>query len=107
MTAVTLASPTCNLLARLLSLGLFALPTIFYTLAPASPKDDPVLLAVVIAAIAIVFMTTSFFIVGEYNTLYAVTILIAVRLATAERLTLWNSVALVLLAMMAIAPTRP
>src|SRR6187455_2255087 len=102
MTAVTLGVTDLHLLAWLLSLGLFALPTIFYTLALHRAKDDPVLLAVVIAAIAIVFMTTSFFIVGEYNTLYAVTILIAVRLATAERLTLWNSVALVLLAMMAM-----
>ena len=46
------------------------------------------LLAIVIAAIGIVFMTTSFFIVGEYNTLYAVVILMGVRLATAERLTI-------------------
>ena len=45
------------------------------------------LLAAVIAAIAVVFMTTSFFIVGEYNTAYAIAILVAVRLATAERLT--------------------
>jgi hypothetical protein len=102
MTAVTLGVTDLHLLARLLSLGLFSLPTIFYTLALHRAKDDPVLLAVVIAAIAIVFMTTSFFIVGEYNTLYAVVILIAVRLATADRLTPWNSVALLLLAVMAI-----
>src|SRR3954464_9479964 len=102
MTAVTLGVTDLHLLARLLSLGLFSLPTIFYTLALHRAKDDPVLLAVVIAAIAIVFMTTSFFIVGEYNTLYAVTILIAVRLATAERLTLWNGVALLLLAIVAM-----
>jgi len=102
MTAVTLGVTDMHLLARLLSLGLFALPTIFYTLALHRAKDDPVLLAVVIAAIAIVFMTTSFFIVGEYNTLYAVTILIAVRLATADRLTLWDGVALLLLSVMAI-----
>lgn len=102
MTAVTLGVTDLHLLARLLSLGLFALPTIFYTLALHRAKDDPVLLAVVIAAIAIVFMTTSFFIVGEYNTLYAITILIGVRLATAQRLTLWDSIVLVLLALMAI-----
>ncbi len=33
-------------------------------------------------------MTTSFFIIGEYNTLYAVVTLMGVRLATAERLTI-------------------
>src|SRR3954469_22368084 len=102
MSAVTLGVTDLHLLARLLSLGLFVLPTVFYHLALHRAKDDPVLLAVVIAAIAIVFMTTSFFIVGEYNTLYAVVILIAVRLATAERLTLWDSMALLLLSMMAI-----
>ena len=52
------------------------------------------LLAVVIAAIAVVFMTTSFFIVGEYNTLYAIAILVAVRLATAERLTVVDGLVL-------------
>jgi hypothetical protein len=102
MTAVTLGVTDLHLLARLLSLGLFGLPTVFYTLALHRAKDDAVLLAVVIAAIAVVFMTTSFFIVGEYNTLYAVTLLVAVRLATADRLELWDSLALVLLALMAI-----
>src|SRR5206468_4941793 len=61
----------------------------------------PVLMAIVIAAIAIVFMTTSFFIVGEYNTAYAITMMVAVRLATAERLTYPDSVVLVLAAALA------
>jgi hypothetical protein len=78
------------------------LPTLFYHLALHRAKDDPVLLAVVIAAIAIVFMTTSFFIVGEYNTLYAVALLIGVRLATAERLTLRDGLALALLTLLAM-----
>src|SRR3954468_21836293 len=102
MSAVTLAVTDLHLLARLLSLGLFVLPTIFYPLALHRAKEDPVLLAVVIAAIAIVFMTTSFFIVGEYNTLYAVAMLIGVRLATAERLSLSDGLALALLALLAM-----
>src|SRR5580692_340485 len=102
MTAVTMGVTDLHLLARLLSLGLFSLPTIFYTLALHRAKDDAVLLAIVIAAIAIVFMTTSFFIVGEYNTLYPVTILIAVRLATADRLTWPDAIVLVLVSMFAI-----
>ncbi len=102
MTAVTLGVTDLHLLARLLSLGLFSLPTIFYTMALHRAKDDAVLLAVVIAAIAIVFMTTSFFIVGEYNTLYAVAMLIGVRLATAERLTLPDGLALALLALLSM-----
>lgn len=47
-------------------------------------KDDPVLLAAVLAAIGVVFMTASFFIVGEYNTAYAIGIVVAVRLVTAK-----------------------
>ena len=102
MTAVTLGVTDLHVLARLLSLGLFGLPTIFYTLALHRAKDDAVMLAVVIAAIAIVFMTTSFFIVGEYNTLYAVTILVAVRLGTADRPTWPDALVLLLLALLAI-----
>ena len=60
-----------------------------------------------IAAIGLVFMTTSFFIVGEYNTLYAVVILIAVRLATAERLTIADGLVLALLSLLRSASTRP
>jgi hypothetical protein len=100
--AVTLGSTDVHLLARLLSLGLFGLPTIFYTLALHRAKDDPILLAIVIAAIGLVFMNTSFFIVGEYNTLYAVVTLMGVRLATAERLTIKDGLALALLALLSI-----
>lgn len=102
MTAITLGSTDLHLLARLLSLGLFGLPTLFYHLALHRAKDDTVLLAIVIAAIALVFMTTSFFIVGEYNTLYAIVLLIGVRLATADRLTVPDGLALALLALMAV-----
>jgi hypothetical protein len=102
MTAVTLGVTDLHLLARLLSIGLFALPTFFYHLALHRAKDDAVLLAIVIAAVAIVFMTTSFFIVGEYNTLYAVVILMGVRLATAERPTVADGLVLALLALLAI-----
>jgi len=102
MIAVTLGNTDLHLLSRLLSLGLFGLPTLFYTLALQRAKDDPVLLAIVIAAIGLVFMTTSFFIVGEYNTLYAVVILMGVRLATADRLTIPDGVVLALLALLAI-----
>jgi hypothetical protein len=87
-----------HVLGQLLSLGLFGLPTIFYTVALSRAQDDPVLLAIVIAAIAIVFMTTSFFIVGEYNTLYAITIMLAVWLATTRELTLRDSVVFALAA---------
>jgi hypothetical protein len=101
MTAVTLGVTDLHLLGRLLSLGLFALPTFFYTLALIRARHDAVLLAVVIAAIGAIFMTTSFFIVGEYNSAYAMTIFVAVRLVTAEKLTLSDG--LVLLATAALS----
>ncbi len=101
MTAVTLGVTDLHLLARLLSLGLFGLPTLFYTFALHRVKDEPVLMAIIIAAIAIVFMTTSFFIVGEYNTAYAIALMVAVRLATAKRLTYADSLVLVLAAALA------
>jgi hypothetical protein len=102
MTAVTLGVTDLHLLARLLSFGLFSLPTLFYTFALHRVKDEPVLMAIVIAAIAVVFMTTSFFIVGEYNTSYAISMLVAVRLATAKRLTFADSLVLALVAALAM-----
>jgi len=87
VTAVFLGITDLHLLAQLLSLGLFAVPTALYHLALLRVKDDPVLLAALLAAIAVVFMTTSFFIVGEYNTAYAIGIVVAVRLVTAKELT--------------------
>jgi hypothetical protein len=102
MTAIFLGVTDLHLLARLLSLGLFALPTALYHLALVRVKDDAVLLAAVIAAIAVVFMTTSFFIVGEYNTAYAIAILVAVRLVTAQRLTLVDGLFLAVIGGLAI-----
>ncbi|MFZ5782085.1 MAG: hypothetical protein ACOY4R_17965 [Pseudomonadota bacterium] len=102
MTGIFLGITDLHLLARLLSLGLFALPTALYHLALVRAKDDPVLLATVIAAIGVVFMTTSFFIVGEYNTAFALAVLVAVRLVTAERLTVPDGLFLLVIGVLAI-----
>ena len=102
MTAIFLGVTDLHLLARLLSLGLFALPTVLYHLALVRVKDDAVLLAAVIAAIGVVFMTTSFFIVGEYNTAYAIAVLVAVRLATARQLTWVDGLFLAVIGFLAI-----
>lgn len=85
--ALFLGVTDLHLLAQILSLGLLALPTAFYHVALTRVRDEPVLLAAVIAVIGTVFMTTSFFIVGEYNTAFAVVIAVTARLVTAERLT--------------------
>lgn len=102
MAALFLGVTDLHLMARLLSLGLFAVPTALYSLALMRVKDDAVLLAAVVAAIALVFMTTSFFIVGEYNTAYALSILAAVRLATARRLEPFDSLMLAALAFLSM-----
>jgi hypothetical protein len=102
ITGIWLGITDLHLLARLLSIGLFALPTALYHLALARARNDEVLLATVIAAIAIVFMTTSFFIVGEYNTAYAIAIVAAVRLATARDLTLLDSLFLAVIGLLAM-----
>lgn len=102
LTAVFLGVTDLHLLAQLLSLGLFALPTSLYHLALLRVKDDPVLLAAVLAAIGVVFMTTSFFIVGEYNTAYAIGIVVAVRLVTAKELTVSDGAFLVAVGLLAI-----
>ena len=83
-----------HLLARLLSFDLFGVPTLFYSLALWRAHRDAVLLAAALAAVAIVFMTTSFFIVGEYNTTYALTVMSAVWLATSDRLRLADGIVL-------------
>jgi hypothetical protein len=95
ITAVFLGVTDLHFLAQLLSLGLFALPTAFYHLALMRVRHDPLLLATVMAAIGIVFMTTSFFIVGEYNTAFAIAIAVTVRLMTVERLSIADGAFLV------------
>src|SRR3990167_5033405 len=102
MTALFLGVTDLHLMARLLSFGLFAVPTALYHLALMRAKDDAVLLAAVLAAVGVVFMTTSFFIVGEYNTAYAIVILASVRLATAERLTVFDGLVLAAIAFLAM-----
>jgi hypothetical protein len=97
MTAVILGVTDLHWLARLLSFGFFGLPTIFYTGALWRARHDPVMLASVIAIIAIVFLPVSFFIVGEYNTLYAFATFVGVTLLTADRLRLGEGLMLAVL----------
>ena len=86
-------------LAQLLSLMLFAVPTALYSLALWRARNEPVLLAATLAIIAVVFMPTSFFIVGEYNPTFAITTASAVWLATTDRLRLGEGIVLALLAL--------
>ena len=102
MIAVRLGYADLHMLAILLSFGLFALPTALYHIALWRAKEDPVLMATVIAAIGVVFMTTSFFIVGEYNSAYAIAILTAVHLVTIRRLKTSDALLMLPIGMLAI-----
>jgi hypothetical protein len=69
--AIKLGVSDTRLLAMIQSAALFALPIANYQLALARVRDDATALAIVLAVITIVYLPTSFFIVGEYNTVYA------------------------------------
>lgn len=73
-------------LARLHSFGWFALPAGLYTAALLRARHDAILQAAVVAALALVFMTSSFHIVSEHIPSYAAALVAAVWLLTAERL---------------------
>jgi hypothetical protein len=60
-----------RLLSMAYSAALFGLPTALYHLALARVRHDAVLLGIVIATIAVVYLPTSFFIIGEYNATFA------------------------------------
>ena len=102
MAALLLGVTDLHWLARVLSFGMFALPTLFYHLALVHAREDATLLATVITAIAAVFMTTSFHIAGEYNTAYAVAILAAVMLANDRRPSVVDGLLLVAVATFAL-----
>jgi hypothetical protein len=69
--AVRLGMVDLKALAMLQSAALFALPAGLYHLAMARVRGDGLLLAVVLAIVAAVYLPTSFFIIGEYNAAYA------------------------------------
>lgn len=85
-------------LARLQSLGWFALPAILYSLAVLRTRQDPLQQASIVIAIAIVFMTSSFLIVAEHVTAYAIATMAAAWLVTARRLQVGDGIVLLVLA---------
>jgi len=60
-----------HLLAIVYSAMLFGVPAALYHLALARVRDRGALLAAMIAVVALVYLPTSFFIIGEYNVAYA------------------------------------
>jgi hypothetical protein len=91
-----------RVLAMVYSAALFGLPTGLYHAALARVKHDAVLLGIVIAVIATVYLPTSFFIIGEYNTTFAaVTLAMAVALTPTPR-RLGDAVLLCLLGLLCV-----
>jgi len=91
-----------RLLAMVYSAALFGLPTGLYHAALARAKHDPVLLGIVIAVVAVVYLPTSFFIIGEYNTTYAAVVLAMVVALTPGRRRLGDAVLLCLLGLLCV-----
>ncbi len=60
-----------RLLSMVYSATLFALPTALYQMALARVRGDAMLLATILAILAVVYLPTWFFIIGEYHTTYA------------------------------------
>ena len=72
-----------RLLSMVYSATLFALPTALYHLALRRVRADAVLLGAVLAILAMVYLPTWFFIIGEFNTAYAAaTLAMAIVLTT-------------------------
>jgi hypothetical protein len=63
-------------------------------------RHDPALLGAVILAIVVVFLPTSFFIMGEYNTILPAILFVAVVVATAQRPTPGDGLMLIATAVM-------
>src|SRR5258708_1851588 len=60
-----------RLLSIVYSATLFALPTALYQFALRRARGDAVLLGTILAIVAVVYLPTWFFIIGEYHTTYA------------------------------------
>jgi hypothetical protein len=92
-----------HLLAIVYSATLFAAPVALYHLTLVRVRDRGALLAAVLAVVALVYLPTSFFIVGEYNVAYAaVTATFAIALTRGPAETR-DGVAMVLLGLLCIA----
>lgn len=91
-----------RLLAMVYSATLFGLPTALYHLALARVRHDAVLLGIVIAVVATIYLPTCFFIIGEYNTAYAAAVVaMAVTLTPGPR-RLGDAVLLCLLGLLCV-----
>ena len=84
------------------SASLFALPTALYHYALARAREDGVLLGMVMAIVALVYLPTWFFIVGEYNTAYACAVVVMIVVLTGGGRRLADAALLCVLAVLCV-----
>lgn len=82
--AMALGVTDIKLLARIYSWTTLALPALLYSLAIVRARKDPDLLALVVGTVAVVFLPSSLFSVGEYNTIHAAVIMAGTWLVTSR-----------------------
>jgi hypothetical protein len=91
-----------RLLAMAYSATLFGVPAALYHVALARVRADGVLLGIVIAVIATVWLPTSFFSAGEYNVAYAAAVLAMAVIVTPGDRRLGDAVLLCLLGLLCV-----
>ena len=102
LVALHLGVTDLRILAVIQSAGLFALPVALYHFAMARVRHDPLLLAIVVATVALVYLPTSFFIIGEYSALYAAATAAMAIVLTAERRRPYDGTLLLAIAVMSV-----
>ncbi|MBV8083399.1 MAG: hypothetical protein JO247_01155 [Chloroflexi bacterium] len=91
-----------RVLAMVQSAALFALPVGLYHFALVRVRHDRLLLATVMVVISLVYLPTSFFIVGEYNALYAAATAAMAIVVTHERRRPYDGALLAALAVLSV-----
>jgi hypothetical protein len=100
--ALKLGVSDLRVLAMVQTAALFALPVGLYHFALARVRRDWLLLCVVMGTIALVYLPTSFFIIGEYNTLYAMATATMAIVLTGERRRAYDGPLLCALAVLSV-----
>jgi len=91
-----------HVLATVYSAALFALPVALYHVALARLRGDGVALAIAMVMVLMVWLPTSFFVVGEYNATYAAVLAAMAVTLVPGRNRLADAVGLVLLGLLAV-----
>lgn len=100
--ALKLGVTNLKILAMIQTAALFAVPVGLYHYALSRARRDWLLLATVAVVVALVYLPTSFFIIGEYNTVYASATAAMVTVLTADRRRAYDGVLLCALGLLSV-----